>query len=85
MKKEKLLKALKDLKVKLECRKRRFELWQEQLETERITEENITKSHMYWTKQRRLEERIEDLQTKINNLTDKYSLQKYFYRRTINA
>lgn len=85
MKKERLLKALKDLKVKLECRKRRFELWQEQLETERITEENITKSHMYWTKQRRLEERIEDLQTKINNLTDKYSLQKYFYRRTINA
>lgn len=85
MKKERLLKALKNLKVKLECRKRRFEVWQEQLEEEKITEENITKSHLYWTKQRRLEDRIEDLQNKINDLTDKYSLQKYFYRRTINA
>lgn len=85
MKKEKLLKALKDLKVKLECRKKRFEIWQEQLETERITEENITKSHMYWTKQRRLEDRIGEIQTKINNLQNKHSLQIFMWRKTINA
>lgn len=85
MKKAKLLKALKDLKVKLECRKRRFELWQEQLETERITEENITKSHMYWTKQRRLEERIEAINQEINTIEkNKYSLQIFMYRRTMN-
>lgn len=68
MKKERLLKALKDLKVKLECRKRRFELWQEDLEKQKPTETNINKTNMYWLKQRRLEERIEFTDIKIKKI-----------------
>lgn len=85
MKKAKLLKALQDLKVKLECRKKRFELWQEQLEEREISEINIIKSHLYWTKQRRLEDRIEEIQNKIDNLQNKYSLQIFTWRKAINA
>ena len=85
MKKAKLLKALQDLKVKLECRKKKFELWQEQLEEREISEINIIKTHLYWTKQRRLEDRIEEIQNKIDNLQNKYSLQIFTWRKVINA
>ena len=85
MKKAKLLKALQDLKVKLECRKKRFELWQEQLEEREISEINIIKSHLYWTKQRRLEDRITEIQNKIDSLQNKYSLQIFTWRKAINA
>lgn len=85
MRKEKLLKVLKEKKVKLECRKRRFELWQEQLENEPITETNLMKTGMYWNKQRRLEDRIEEIDTKISNVEkSRYGLQIFMYRRTIN-
>lgn len=85
MRKEKLLKVLKEKKVKLECRKRRFELWQEQLENEPITETNLIKTGMYWNKQRRLEDRIEEIDTKISNVEkSRYGLQIFMYRRTIN-
>lgn len=85
MKKEKLLKALKELKVKLECRRTRFEVWQQDLDSQPITETNIRKTNMYWSKQRRLEDRIEDIQTKINNLENyKYRFQITLFRRAIN-
>lgn len=84
MRKEKLLQTMQELKVKLECRKRRFEIWQEQLEEREISEINIIKSHLYWTKQRRLEDRIEEIQNKIDSLQNKYSLQIFLYRRAIN-
>lgn len=85
MRKEKLLKVLKEKKVKLECRKRRFELWQEQLENEPITKTNIRKTNLYWSKQRRFEDRIEDIQNKINNLENyKYKFQITLFRRAMN-
>lgn len=84
MRKEKLLKALKEKKVKLECRKRRFELWQEQLENEPITETNLMKTGIYWNKQRRLEDRIEEIEHKISTIERKCGFQIFLYRRAIN-
>lgn len=87
MKKEKLLRILKERKVKLECRKRRFEVWQEQLENREISETNIRKTNMYWIKQRRLQDRIEEIDKKISSIEtekSKFSFQIFMHRRAMN-
>lgn len=70
--KGKLLKKLKDLKVKLEIKKRRFELWEEEIckkdEEGYATVEDIRKENMFWRKKRRLESRIDFINDKIFEL-----------------
>ena len=70
--KEKLLKQLKGLKVKLEIKKRRFELWEEEIckkdEEGYATAEDIKKENMFWRKKRRLEYRIDFINDKIFEL-----------------
>lgn len=88
--KEKLLKALQERRIKLEIRKRRFELWQEQIEKKdeagKATINELHKSLKYWTKQTRLEDRIEGIENKIRRIENsKYETQITLYRRTINA
>lgn len=88
--KEKLLKALQERRIKLEIRKRRFELWQEQIEKKdeagKATINELHKSLKYWTKQTRLEDRIEAIENKIRRIENsKYETQIALYRRTINA
>lgn len=88
--KEKLLKALQERRIKLEIRKRRFELWQEQIEKKdeagKATINELHKSLKYWTKQTRLEDRIEAIENKIRRIENsKYETQITLYRRTINA
>lgn len=88
--KEKLLKALQERRIKLEIRKRRFELWQEQIEKKdeagTATINELHKSLKYWTKQSRLEDRIEAIENKIRRIENsKYETQITLYRRTINA
>ena len=88
--KEKLLKALQERRIKLEIRKRRFELWQEQIEKKdeagKATINELHKSLKYWTKQSRLEDRIEAIENKIRRIENsKYETQITLYRRTINA
>lgn len=88
--KERLLKALKERRIKLEIRKRRFELWQEEIEKKdeagKATINELHKSLKYWTKQTRLEDRIEAIENKIRRIeSGKYETQTTLYRRTINA
>lgn len=88
--KEKLLKALQERRIKLEIRKRRFELWQEQIEKKdeagKATINELHKSLKYWTKQTRLEDRIEAIENKIRRIENsKYETQITLYRRAINA
>lgn len=88
--KERLLKALKERRIKLEIRKRRFELWQEEIEKKdeagKATINELHKSLKYWTKQTRLEDRIEAIENKIRRIENsKYETQITLYRRTINA
>lgn len=88
--KERLLKALKERRIKLEIRKRRFELWQEEIEKKdeagKATINELHKSLKYWTKQTRLEDRIEAIENKIRRIeSSKYETQTTLYRRTINA
>ena len=88
--KEKLLKALQERRIKLEIRKRRFELWQEQIEKKdeagKATINELQKSLKYWTKQTRLEDRIEAIENKIRRIENsKYEIQITLYRRAINA
>lgn len=69
---EKLLKQLKALKVKLEVKKRRFELWEEEIckkdEEGYATAEDIKRENMFWAKKRRLEYRIDFINDKIFEL-----------------
>lgn len=71
-KKEMLLKLLEKTKVKLEVRKKRFELWQDEVERKdengKATIAELEKSNMWWIKQRRLEYRIEFIENKIKEL-----------------
>lgn len=70
--KEKLLKKLKDLKVKLEVRKKRFELWQDEIERKdelgKATIEELEKSQRYWIKSERLGDRIQLVNSKIYDI-----------------
>jgi len=65
--KQKLLQELVNLKCKLELRKKRFELWQEQLE-DKHDAESIRKSSMFWQKERWLNDRITGIEFKIADL-----------------
>ena len=71
-KRDKLLIALKAKKIKLELKKKRFELWQKEIEKKderfEATNEELNKSTMWWSKQRRLEDRIEFVENKIREM-----------------
>lgn len=70
--KEKLLEKLREEKMKLELRKRRFEVWEQEIiekdDEGYATVEDIKKENMFWRKQRRLEERISAIDDKIHSL-----------------
>lgn len=72
--KEKLMEKLTAEKLKLEERRRRFEIWEQEIiakdEEGYATVEDIKKENMFWRKKRRLEERISAVNDKI------YSLRK---------
>ncbi len=63
-----LISKLKLKKAKLEERKNRFIVWQEQIDNSKITRESIEKAQMYWHKQRRLEDRIYFIDDKLFSL-----------------
>lgn len=65
---ENLISKLKLKKAKLEERKNRFIVWQEQIDNSKITRESIEKAQMYWHKQRRLEDRIYFIDDKLFSL-----------------
>lgn len=68
-KKKRLIEVLKKLKMKLELRKKRFELWGKELdETENYTREVMNKSIMCFSKSRRLGERISYIEDSIRSL-----------------
>ena len=79
---EKLLKQLKALKVKLEVKKRRFELWEEEIckkdEEGYATRDDIKKENMFWEKKRRLEYRIDFIDDKI------FAIENSWLRRIKN-
>ncbi|MBR2505387.1 MAG: hypothetical protein IKB70_00390 [Bacilli bacterium] len=70
--KEKLLEKLREEKLKLEVKKRRFEVWEKEIcekdEEGYATVEDIKKENMFWRKKRRLEERISAIDDKIHSL-----------------
>ena len=70
--KEKLLEKLKEQLVKLEVKKKRFELWQKEIEKKdekfRATTEELNKMNMWWIKQQRIEDRIEFIENRIKRL-----------------
>lgn len=76
--KEKLLQKLKAEKVKLEVRKKRFELWENDLakkdEEGFATHKDIRKEHIFWLKKRRLEDRIEAVDNKIFELEKRWRI-----------
>lgn len=67
---EVLLQKLKRLKVKLECRKKRFEIWQDEIEKkdEYGKAKELEKSMWFWVKESRLRDRIEYIDNTIIDL-----------------
>lgn len=70
--KEKLLEKLKAEKMKLELRKKRFELREAELvrkdEEGKASAEDIKKENMFWCKGRRIADRIDFINSKIFEL-----------------
>lgn len=70
--KEMLLKRLKDLKAKLECRKKRFQVWQEEIDEKDeegyATIKELEKALKFWVKEQRLKDRIDYIRYKISRL-----------------
>lgn len=69
---EVLLQKLKRLKVKLECRKKRFEIWQDEIEKKdeygKASVKELEKSMWFWVKESRLRDRIEYIDNTIIDL-----------------
>lgn len=87
---EKLLENLKKQRINLECRKKRFELWQEEIaekdETGTATIKELQKQMWYWVKECRLADRIETNKMKLLRLANiKFEPQITVYNRTINS
>lgn len=70
--KERLLERLKDLKLKLECRKKRFQVWQEEIDEKDeegyATIKELEKALRFWNKEQRLNDRIDYIRYKISRL-----------------
>lgn len=71
-KKEVLLAKFKKIKERLEIRKKRFQLWQEEIDRKNekgtATIQELKKNLVYWVKEQRLNDRIDYFNWMISNL-----------------